>query len=407
MCATASVRAGSLVKTKTPGIFKKNNRYVVVFRDTSGRQRKRFARTLAEARDLKAVLTADVRRGEYRTLSKISFEDYAREWIEQYGGRTKRGVREATRDDYRRTLDQRAIPFFGRMRLAEIEPRDIKRYASSIASQGKSANTVRLSLAPVKALLATAVEDGLIRSNPSMGVRFVCPAGDASETKVVKALAEEELQRLLGEVPDESILLVRLLAYTGTRISEALALTWADIDLGRRRIKIERRIYRGKVGPTKTSYGRREIRISPEMAQMLWMARRRSAGLAADSALVFSGPNGGALDRSRVFHVVQAAGKRARVPWAGLHSLRHTCATMLFRHGWNAKQVQMFLGHHSPAFTLATYVHLLPNDLPEPDFDSWLTAASVSGTNDLDEGQQRGQSDAPKPAEIARLSAEG
>ena len=58
-------------------------------------------------------------------------------------------------------------------------------------------------------------------------------------------------------------LLVRLLAYTGTRISEALALTWADIDLGRRRIKIERRIYRGKVGPTKTSYGRREIRISP------------------------------------------------------------------------------------------------------------------------------------------------
>ena len=102
MCATAWVKAGSLVKTKTPGIFKKNNRYVVVFRDTSGRQRKRFARTLAEARDLKAVLTADVRRGEYRTLSKISFEDYATEWIEQYGGRTKRGLREATRDDYRR-----------------------------------------------------------------------------------------------------------------------------------------------------------------------------------------------------------------------------------------------------------------------------------------------------------------
>jgi hypothetical protein len=90
MCATASVKAGSLVKTTTPGIFKKNNRYVVVFRDTSGRQRKRFARTMAEARDLKALLTADVRRGEYRTLSKVSFEEYAREWIEQYGGRTKR-----------------------------------------------------------------------------------------------------------------------------------------------------------------------------------------------------------------------------------------------------------------------------------------------------------------------------
>jgi len=41
---------------------------------------------------------------------------------------------------------------------------------------------------------------------------------------------------------------------------------------------------------------------------------------------------------------------------------------MLFRSGWNAKQVQMVLGHHSPAFTLATYVHLVPDDLPEPNF---------------------------------------
>lgn len=41
---------------------------------------------------------------------------------------------------------------------------------------------------------------------------------------------------------------------------------------------------------------------------------------------------------------------------------------MLFRRGLNAKIVQHWLGHHSPAFTLATYVHLLPDDLPEVDF---------------------------------------
>ena len=50
---------------------------------------------------------------------------------------------------------------------------------------------------------------------------------------------------------------------------------------------------------------------------------------------------------------------------------------MLFRHGLNAKQVQMWLGHHSPAFTLATYVHLLPDDLPEPGFLDALTATSA------------------------------
>jgi hypothetical protein len=69
-----------------------------------------------------------------------------------------------------------------------------------------------------------------------------------------------------------------------------------------------------------------------------------------------------------VFRVVKGAGKTAGVPWAGLHTLRHSAATILFRRGWNAVQVQKFLGHHSPAFTLAVYVHLLPDDLPEPDF---------------------------------------
>ena len=49
-----------------------------------------------------------------------------------------------------------------------------------------------------------------------------------------------------------------------------------------------------------------------------------------------------------MFRVVKAAGKRAGVPWVGLHTLRHTAATILFRRGWNAVQVQKFLGHHSP-----------------------------------------------------------
>jgi hypothetical protein len=52
---------------------------------------------------------------------------------------------------------------------------------------------------------------------------------------------------------------------------------------------------------------------------------------------------------------------------------------MLFRHGLNAKQVQMWLGHHSPAFTLATYVHLLPDDLPDASFLDALTRTVAVG----------------------------
>ena len=87
-----------------------------------------------------------------------------------------------------------------------------------------------------------------------------------------------------------------------------------------------------------------------------------------------SGSRDGALPQpaNLLRRTVKPAAVRAGVPWASQNTLRHTCASMLFRAGWNAKQVQTMLGHHSPAFTLATYVHLIPEDLPEPVFRSDL-----------------------------------
>ena len=114
------------------------------------------------------------------------------------------------------------------------------------------------------------------------------------------------------------------------------------------------------MGPPKTRYGRRDVPLAPGLARELWRERKRGHGRGDD--IVFD------LDRTAAYRAVQAAGKRAGIPWAGLRTLRHTCASILFRRGYNAKQVQAWLGHHSPAFTLATYVHLLPDDLPEPDF---------------------------------------
>jgi integrase len=64
--------------------------------------------------------------------------------------------------------------------------------------------------------------------------------------------------------------------------------------------------------------------------------------------------------------VFKPAAEEAGVPWAGFHTLRHTCATMLFAQGRNAVQVQRWLGHHSAAFTLNTYIGLLDQDVGEP-----------------------------------------
>jgi len=101
---SVSQDARRLVKTATPGIYKRGARYVVVGRDPRGRQVKKFARTLAEARVKKAELRADVARGEYRTTARVSFADYAARWIATYDGRTARGIRIGTLRAYRRDL---------------------------------------------------------------------------------------------------------------------------------------------------------------------------------------------------------------------------------------------------------------------------------------------------------------
>jgi integrase len=357
--------AAPLEKTSVPGIYRRGGRYVVAYRDPSGKQRRRSAGTMAEARALKAELTADLHRGEYREHSRVTFADYAEEWGRTYSGRTSRGIRPTTLEDYRRDLEVHVTPVLGARRLSQIEPRHIRLLVADLAASGKRPSTVRNIIAPVRALFATAVEDGVIRVSPCAGLRL--PSGTTPD-RHARALTEDELARLLAEVPEDWRLLVRFLSQTGLRIGELIALRWEDIDLTSRRVRVRRRLYKGVVDAPKSHHGIRDVPLSTVLADDL-ARHRKTTRFHRDGDLVLSTRLGTNLSAANVLNrVVRPAAVKAKVPWAGLHTLRHTCASMLFRSGWNAKQVQAVLGHHSAAFTLATYVHLIPDDLPEPVF---------------------------------------
>jgi integrase len=365
--------AAALERTDIPGVYKRGRGYVVTYRDHIGTPRKKAAPTKAAARDLKAFLTADIRRGEYRPQSRISFSDYACEWIDSYQGRTSRGIRPETLDDYRADLEHDAIPFFGRRELAAIEPRDLKRFAAHLAKQGLAPGSVRNTLAPVRALFATAYEDGLIRANPAARIRLAQPQIDTAQ-EIRKALTPDELRRLLDALPAQWRLMFELLAHTGLRISEAVALRWDDLDLNRRRLVVRRRLYRGRIDTPKSRYGSRTIPLSPGLATALKEHCQKLGTTATAATPVFPSEAGGYIDRDNLRRrILKPAATKTGLGWVGFHTFRHTCATTLFNNGLNAKQVQHWLGHHSPAFTLATYIHLLPDDLPTPDFLDQIT----------------------------------
>jgi len=96
-------------------------------------------------------------------------------------------------------------------------------------------------------------------------------------------------------------------------------------------------------------------------------SRRRDSEWPGDEDLVFTDTAGGYLHVGNLRRrVLKPARQEADLGWVGFHTLRHTCASMLFAQGRDAVQVQRWLGHHSAAFTLSRYVHLLDGDLGAP-----------------------------------------
>jgi integrase len=362
---------------------------VVVFRDPNGKQRRKYASTLAEARKVKAVCVADVERGEFRAVSRVTFATYAAQWISSYTGRTKRGIGPRTLSMYRDDLGldgdgqptgEGAVAYFGRMPLAQIGPGDLKRYAKGLSAEGLARSSVRRKLAPVKALLADAHEEGMIRFNPTAGVRIVPPPRQDEEAiERVKALGPAELAAVIDNTPAEWRLFVMFLAETGLRIGEAIEVRWSDLDRGTRTLTVAREWHRGTVSLPKDRKTRK-VPVSARLDALLWEHRKTTR--AHGDALMFVGQLGARVDAGNLAErtlkpacvaaglgSMVASGKRKprAESWISWHTFRHTCASQLFRNGWNAAQVSRFLGHADAGFTLRTYVHLLDSDLPEPD----------------------------------------
>lgn len=356
-----SHRRSALVmeRTRHPGIYKRGSRYVVVWRHR-GRQHKSFHRTLAEAREAQGERR---RTGERAPATRASFEDYAREWLSTYGGRTGRGLSETSRDAYRRSLEQHVIPFFDGYRVADVEPPDVRRLVKALEAKGLAPASVVKNLVPVKAMFATALEDGALRSNPTVGVRVNRRAYEDEEERV-RALTHEQLAALLAELPDDWRLFFEMLAHTGLRISEAIALTWADVEFGERpHLRVRRQLYRGTAKRLKSRSSRRDLPLAPGIARRLWPQQGKPGeplfATAAGTPL-----SDGNLRR----RVLAPAARRASVPWVGFHTFRHTCASLLFEGGKDIKQVSAWLGHADPAFTLRTYIHLLDGGIGDADF---------------------------------------
>lgn len=412
--------------TATPGVFKRGGRYVVTWRHR-GEPKKEFFGTYTEAREAKNRRAS----GDRRPVSKVRFGAYFDGWIESYAGRTARGFSETTRPEYRRSIVDHALPLWESWRLGEIEPGDVRDLFGSMRKEEKTTSQIKKVRAALSALFATALEDGLIRSNPVTGTRIPAAADEGLEDEKAKALTRAELGLLVVEVDRRSgedwLLFVDFLWQTGLRISEAVGLRWEHLELTgpRPRVLVREQLYKGVRKKLKSKSGKRDVPLSPGMAGRL--LERRRDHYAGPGSPVFTTTTGTELLPANVYRRVLAPAaiavgmyvevevdvplkdgttkteirKRSTVSF---HTFRHTCASLLFARGRNVKQVQEWLGHADPGFTLRTYVHLMDEGVGGAEFldgvlgedaEGWATGGQHD-TRDQPQSDQVGSDAAPR-----------
>ena len=226
----------------------------------------------------------------------------------------------------------------------------------------------------LKAAILDAVDEGLIDKDPT---RKVIIKGKTPRKKKTKFLNQFELHLLLKTLKTKSTLnydwLILLIAKTGMRFSEAIALTPSDFDFARQTLSISKTWnYKGEGGfqPTKNKSSVRKIEVD-------WMIVSQFAGLIKDlpqdKPIFIRKEN---IFNSTINDILERRCSEAGIPVITVHGLRHTHASLLLFAGVSIASVAKRLGHSSMNTTERTYLHII-QELENKDVD--LVMRSLSG----------------------------
>ena len=208
----------------------------------------------------------------------------------------------------------------------------------------------------LKAAILDAVDDGMIERDPT---RKAIIKGKTPRAKKIKYLNQFELHTLLSSLKLPPQInwdwLILLIAKTGMRFSEALALTPKDFDFARQSLSVERTWdYKGKGGfmPTKNKSSVRKIQLD---WQTIIQFSELIKGLPEDEPIFIRGR----VFNSTVNSILARHCKAQNIPVISIHGLRHTHASLLLFAGVSIASVARRLGHASMTTTQKTYLHII------------------------------------------------
>jgi site-specific recombinase XerD len=201
----------------------------------------------------------------------------------------------------------------------KIIPRDIDEWKSEQQTSGKAAPaTINQRLVALSSFFDWAQKQGLVRQNPTNGIRSV-----RLGKREPKALKEQDLRRLMRAVFAgnnlRDIAMIELLVGTGLRVGEMLDLKIGDLEIAPRSGQVT--VRKGKHG----SY--REIPLTVEVRKALYAYLEKHPQKKIADAPLWYGQRGTVQTRSAVIRILEKYAIAARIEPIGPHALRHTFAS--------------------------------------------------------------------------------
>jgi integrase len=271
-------------------------------------------------------------------------------------------VSAATVETQARIIRLHIEPHIGHRRLDKLTTLDLELLYTDLR-----VTLAEKTIAGVHALLhkalVKAVAWKLIRTNPADAVEL-----KRGEQRRLELPTMEQVNAAIKHASPVIGLGIMLIAGSGIRRGELLALRWEDADLAAGVIDVHRNLQRvgGQliVGKPKSKQGSRKVTLPVSLVAALtqyrqWQRKERlRCGVRPVEDLVIHNRRGQPFKPTTFSAAVKLAGKHAGIQ-LGPHTLRHYHATLLLGSGINARALQERLGHANVNTTLMVYSHVL------------------------------------------------
>ena len=303
----------------------------------------------------------------YKNVKSGKFGDVLDEWLALH----KETVKASTWQFIELRANKHVRPYFKNMYVDKITLRQCQDFVNKTFKVAPVAYVYSVSI--VKNTLDYALRLGMIESNPMLYVIKPRKKIDVSD-KHDNFYNKDELKKFLDVAKNTDLkkyTLFRLLAFSGIRIGECLALTWHDLNYKNNTIAINKTLARTnngiKIQTPKTKASNRVISLDVETMQVLKMwqleQRKQLLKLGINSMnkhqLIFSNSKNSFIIVPTVRLAIKQIAKKAGIYPITTHGFRHTHATLLFASGMDIKQVQARLGHSNVQTTLNIYTHAM------------------------------------------------